>query len=93
MPVPTLDPQCRSVSVAPPEAYDPGERVWIHRAGSWRPGVVLQASRDAVTVRYRPAEGRGTGVDTVSGGDFLLARDDEDPYLDRGPLLGGSTGR
>jgi len=89
MSAPTLDPQCRSVTVTPPDGYDPGERVWIHRAGSWRPGVVLHSSPNAVTVRYRPAEGRGTGVDTVSGGDFLVAREEEDPFLDRAPAIGG----
>jgi hypothetical protein len=36
----------------------------------------------AVTVRYRPAEGRGTGVDTVTGLS-LTVRDDEDTLLDQ----------
>jgi hypothetical protein len=43
---------------------------------------VLHSSPKAVTVRYRPAEGRGTAVDTVTGFS-LVARDDSDPLLDQ----------
>lgn len=80
MPVPTLGPQPHAF-VGAAEDYEPGQRVWVHRAGSWRPGVVLQRSSMAVTVRYRPADGPGTGVDTVSG-HLLAARADRDPCLD-----------
>jgi hypothetical protein len=80
---PTLDPSHHTLSVAPPpDEFHPGERVWVHRSGSWRPGVVLHSSPKAVTVRYRPAEGRGTGVDTVTG-PCIAMRDDDDPFLDR----------
>jgi hypothetical protein len=66
--------------VVPPESYHPGQPVWVYR-GSWRPGVVLTASAQAVTVRYRPYAGRATGVDTVFGRD-LETRDESDPVLD-----------
>jgi hypothetical protein len=88
MSAPTLDPESRTLSVTPPpDGYRAGERVWVHRSGTWRPGIVLHASLKAVTVRYRPADSRGTGVDTVTGYS-LAVRDDDDPYLDRIPLSG-----
>jgi hypothetical protein len=65
--------------------------VWVHELGCWRPAVVLHASARAVTVRYRPAEGRGTGVDTVTCHN-LAARDDDDPYLDPTTGDGPTTG-
>jgi hypothetical protein len=43
--------------------------------------VVLTASAQAVTVRYRPSAGRATGVDTVLGLDLQI-RDEPDPELD-----------
>jgi hypothetical protein len=43
--------------------------------------VVLQSSVEAVTVRYRPVESRGTGVDTVTSYS-LAVRDEDDPVLD-----------
>ena len=82
MSAPTLDPNHHTLDVmTPPDGYRPGERVWVHRSGSWRPGIVLHSSPKAVTVRYRPAEGRGTGVDTVTGHSLAL-RHDDDPFLD-----------
>lgn len=45
--------------------YQPGDLIWIHRAGAWRPGVVLSRSFTAATVRYRVTGAEGTGVDTV----------------------------
>ncbi|GGQ83711.1 hypothetical protein GCM10010166_62360 [Couchioplanes caeruleus subsp. azureus] len=39
--------------------------VWIERGGGRRPGLVVRASRQAVTVRYRPGDGPATVVDTV----------------------------
>jgi hypothetical protein len=62
--------------------YHAGQPVWVHRAGVWRPGVVLHSSATAVMVRYRPADGPGTGVDTVTC-HSLAARTDRDPVLDR----------
>jgi hypothetical protein len=83
MSAPTIDPQHLALSAgAPPDGYRPGERVWVHRAGSWRPGIVLSSSPKAVTVRYRPAESRGTGVDTVTGAS-IASRDEDDGFLDR----------
>jgi hypothetical protein len=83
MPVPTLDPNLRTLSrTLPADGYHPGETVWVHRSGSWRPGVVLYSSATAVTVRYRPGESYGTAVDTVTCFS-LVGRDDDDPYLDQ----------
>ncbi|PZG21835.1 hypothetical protein C1I95_06650 [Micromonospora craterilacus] len=75
----------------PPDGFCPGDRVWVHRGTSWRPGVILQSSPEAATVRYRPAEARGTGVDTVIASS-LTARDDHDPLLDRTTELGRVAG-
>jgi len=65
----------------PATAYRPHDRVWVHRAGAWRPGVVLTGSTQAVMVRYRPRDSAGTGVETVLATD-LMARDEPDPVLD-----------
>ncbi|WP_326553558.1 hypothetical protein [Micromonospora sp. NBC_01813] len=46
-------------------AYQPGDLIWIHRAGVWRSGVVLTRSSTAATIRYRVTGAEGTGVDTV----------------------------
>ncbi len=87
MPVPTLEPQLYAPAGTPAtDAYRPGQRVWVYRAGAWRPGLVLNRSPRAVTVRYRPADGAGTGVDTVTAAS-LAARIDPDPCLDD-PALG-----
>ena len=86
MSAPTLGPTYTLSGAAPADGYNPGARVWVHRAGSWRPGIVLHSSSKAVTVRYRPAEGRGTGVDTVTG-DSLAMRIDDDPFLDQPTVL------
>jgi hypothetical protein len=81
VPVPSTTPDHRGqLDVAPPESYHSGQPVWVYR-GSWRPGVVLTASAQAVTVRYRPYAGRATGVDTVFRLD-LQARDEPDRVLD-----------
>jgi diguanylate cyclase (GGDEF)-like protein len=53
-------------SVAPAGTYRSGDRVWVHRQGTWRPGVIEGASATAILVRYVLGEGRGTGVDTIS---------------------------
>jgi hypothetical protein len=42
---------------------------------------VLSASSQAVMVRYTPAAGRGTGVDTAVAAD-LASRDDFAPAID-----------
>jgi hypothetical protein len=87
MGAPDIDPNRRFLSGSVLDAYQPGQRVWVHRSGSWRPGIILHCTSQAATVRYRPAEGIGTGVDTVTG--YSLAdRADDDPYLDRLQLVG-----
>jgi len=86
MAAPLLDPNLRTEpATVPAEGYQPGTWVWVHTSGSWRPGVVLHSSAHAATVRYRPAQGRGTSVDTVVC-QSLAARKDEDPYLDRATI-------
>jgi hypothetical protein len=86
MAAPLLDPHLRTEPAASPSAgYQPGSWVWVHTLGSWRPGIVLHSSPHAATVRYRPAQGRGTSVDTVTS-HSLAARKDEDPLLDTAPL-------
>ncbi|GAA0735539.1 hypothetical protein Drose_19570 [Dactylosporangium roseum] len=64
-----------------PQAFSPGDRVWVPKAGVQRPGIVLCSSPDAATVRYRPNDGRGTSVDTVTA-VTLTTRDAADPLLD-----------
>ncbi|MFV2084669.1 hypothetical protein [Micromonospora sp. LOL_021] len=61
-------------------AYRRGDPIWIHRTGAWRPGVVLNLSDTAVTVRYRVTGAEGTGVDTV-----VLGRPELAPRADRRP--------
>jgi hypothetical protein len=86
MAAPLLDPNLRTEPETVPGAgFQPGTWVWVHTSGSWRPGIVLHSSPHAATVRYRPAEGRGTSVDTVTT-HSLAARKDEDPFLDGAPL-------
>jgi len=64
---PACEPSERDPSgVAPPDTYRVGDPVWVHRHGAWRPGVIEGASERAILTRYRPNEGPGTGVDTVS---------------------------
>ena len=84
MPVPTMEPQLYDLADAA-ATYEPGQRVWVYRTGAWRPGVVLHRSTRAAMVRYRPGDGSGTGVDTVTGGS-LADRVEPDPYLDDAPL-------
>jgi hypothetical protein len=55
--------------------------VWAVHGGSWRPGVILQATALAATVRYRQNAGTGTTVDTVTA-TRLAHRQEPDPYLD-----------
>ncbi|GAA1865645.1 hypothetical protein [Asanoa iriomotensis] len=86
MAAPLLDPNLRTEPETVPGAgFQPGTWVWVHTSGSWRPGIVLHSSPHAATVRYRPAEGRGTSVDTVTS-HSLAARKDEDPFLDGAPM-------
>jgi hypothetical protein len=86
---PTADPNARDViaDALVADDYEPGQRIWVYRAGTWRPGVVLHRSARAVTVRYRPADGPGTGVDTVTARSLKL-RVDDDPGIDD-PILSG----
>ncbi|RKN52021.1 hypothetical protein D7193_25930 [Micromonospora costi] len=85
MSAPPLSPHehARAVPV-PPEGFGEGDRVWVRRDGSWRPGVILCSNRSAATLRYRPAETVGTAVDTVTA-NSLRPRHDDDPYLDNVP--------
>lgn len=86
MAAPLLDPNLRTEAApVPSDGFHPGAWVWVHTLGSWRPGIVLHSSPHAATVRYRPAQGRGTSVDTVTT-HSLAARKDEDPFLDNAPL-------
>ena len=86
---PTADPNALDgvAEALVADDYEPGQRIWVHRAGSWRPGVVLHRSPRAVTIRYRPADGPGTGVDTVTARSLTL-RDDDDPGIDD-PIFSG----
>jgi hypothetical protein len=90
MSAPTIEPTRRRPAEVPaPEDLSAGQRIWVYRNAAWRPGVVMNSSDRAVTVRYRPTEARGTGVDTVTR-DLLALRDIEDPYVDM-PALSMST--
>lgn len=81
MPAPSNSPDKRgNAQAVTADSYRAGQAVWVFR-GSWRPGVVLSASSRAVMVRYIPAAGRGTGVDTAFAAD-LASRDDVDPAID-----------
>jgi hypothetical protein len=81
MPAPSTTPDRRGpTEVVSAGAYRAGQAVWLFR-GSWRPGVVLDSSSRAVMVRYIPAAGRGTGVDTAIAMD-LAVRDEPDPAID-----------
>jgi hypothetical protein len=67
VPAPDLPPDDRDPeSVAPAASYRSGDRVWVHRHGTWRPGIIEGSSATAILVRYVLGEGRGTGVDTIS---------------------------
>jgi hypothetical protein len=82
VPVPPLAPQLHPLDEsAAPDTYRPGQPVWVYRNGSWRPGVVLDSTSRAVMVRYRPADGPGTGVDSVTG-HSIVERTDVDAFLD-----------
>jgi hypothetical protein len=81
-------PQRDPADVAPADSYHKADPVWVYRDG-WRAGVIEAASPRAVTVTYRPASHRGTGVDTFIA-SYVTTRADEDPALDcrgGGPLL------
>jgi hypothetical protein len=85
MPVPTVDPaDLEPADIAPADSYQPGDRVWVYRSGCWRAGVIVAASARAATVTYRPANLRGTAVDTLTA-EHLIARVDLDPLLDAAP--------
>ncbi len=82
MPAPTIKPDHRDpAEVRPTDSYQPAERVWVYRGGSWRAGVVEVASARAATVTYRPSGVRGTGVDTLTAA-YMSARADSDPLID-----------
>jgi diguanylate cyclase (GGDEF)-like protein len=68
----------------PAVACRPGDRVWEHRNGVRRAGVVQNACEWAALVRYRYLGGAATVVDTIPT-DCLTIRDEADPYLDRKP--------
>ncbi len=91
MPAPDLHPIDRPpADVAAADTYHPNDPVWVHRAGHWRPGRVERASSRAVTVRYRPTEHRGTGVDTVTA-EHLAPRVELDELLDGPDRTGGGS--
>lgn len=82
MPTPTMHPHRRDpAAVAPANSYRHADPVWVYQADSWRAGRVEASSPHAVTVTYRPANSRGTGVDTLTAA-YLLPREDTDPMLD-----------
>lgn len=84
MPTPTIDPDQRDPAHVPStDTYRPADRVWVHRGGAWRAGVVEAASARAATVTYRPTGAWGTAVDTLTA-RYVLARADIDPLLDQG---------
>jgi hypothetical protein len=86
---PICDPLKRNLaSVAPPSSYRPGDPVWVHRSGAWRPGVVEAASGRAVMATYRFADGQGTIVDTMSA-EYVIPRTHLDAQLDRSTLAPG----
>ncbi len=79
---PTIDPDDRDpAEVAPTDSYQPRDRVWVHRGGIWRAGLVEKSSARAATVTYRPGSARGTAVDTLTA-RYLLRRAETDPLLD-----------
>jgi hypothetical protein len=85
MPAPTIDPNQRDPkAVLPTDSYNPADRVWVYRGGTWRAGVVEAVSPRAATVTYRPNSARGTGVDTLTA-PYMFPRADLDPLLDRTP--------
>jgi len=82
MPPPTVDPTHRApATIASTASYAKSAPVWIFRAGSWLPGVVLGSSARAALVQYRQLGNQASAVDTAFAPD-LAARDDFDPYLD-----------
>jgi hypothetical protein len=82
MPAPNLEPDERNpADVAPTESYQPTDRVWVHRGGAWRAGIVEAASPRAATVTYRPTDGPGTAVDTLTA-TYLASRTVIDQQLD-----------
>ncbi len=81
VPAPPTPPDQRArTEITAPDTYRAGQPVWVFRR-SWCPGVVMNASAQAVMVRYLPATGRGTGVDTVFADD-LAVRYEPDPAID-----------
>jgi hypothetical protein len=79
VPAPTTDPAGRDpATIASPATYARNAPVWIYRAGSWRPGLVLDSSARAALVKYRHTEGPATSVDTAFAQD-LAVREEDDP--------------
>lgn len=82
MPAPRMDPRNRlPAEITPAAGYAKDIKIWVHRGGTWRPGRVIEASALAVMVRYRPTDGRGTAVDTVTA-DHVAYRADTIPIDD-----------
>jgi hypothetical protein len=83
MSTPTVSPGHRDPDdVAPTDSYQPADRVWVYRGGTWRAGVIEAVSELAATVTYRPNSARGTGVDTLTA-EYVQRRAETDPFLDR----------
>lgn len=88
MPAPTIGPGERDrASVAPTDSYRRADPVWAYCGNTWCAAVVEYVSNRAATVTYRPANSRGTGVDTLTA-RYLVSREDLDPALDRRPVPG-----
>lgn len=63
---PTVDPFDRG-DVPQADTYNRGQPVWVWQHGhGWQPGRVETSGATAVMVRYWPAGGRGTVVDSVT---------------------------
>jgi hypothetical protein len=87
MPPPAITPaEWPATEIAAASSYKPGDRVWVYRGGSWRPGVVESATSLAVLATYRPTGARGTGVDTVTA-PYITRRTDRDTSLDQAGLI------
>ena len=93
MSAPTVSPADRRLIDTPrTDQYASDARVWVFRAGVWRPGVVLSSSPEAAVVRYRAGETSATSVDTVRA-QHLAHRADADPYVDQVPGPNGLVRR
>jgi diguanylate cyclase (GGDEF)-like protein len=83
---PSINPYQRNpADIAPAGGYHQSDPVWVHRHGTWLPGIVESASRRAVMATYRRNPAAGTVVDTM-GAECVMARTSFDAHLDRPPV-------